>query len=209
MDLTTRLVLPTAIVVLCSVSSTVLAGDRPRNLIPNGGFEQGTKGWSWAKKGEGRLGPGFLDRETPFEGLLSYAMTLPGAEGGRSLMITADNIDPTKNYELRLALRGTDLPEESVRVRLLQWGTAKSGKADPLGWIWRPGQRGVYQLIVTGGTFDWTVHRVHIHGKDQNLMSSTKRLTLYIECTGIGQGQLGVDRAWLAPVMESGRPATG
>ena len=182
---------------LVLAASACFAADEPLNLIPNGGFEDGVKAWSWGQW-RGLPEPGFLDKETPYKGQACYTMGLAGTEGERMLYSSVEGIDPTKDYELSIALRGKGLAENSVSINLLQWGTEKSEKIKPQGWVWVPARRGHMDLITTGGTFDWKEFRVHIYR--QGIKASTKRVTLYIRRASISKGELGVDEACLIQV---------
>jgi len=188
---------------MCLVGTVGSGADQSGNLIANGGFEGGSGGWSW---GQGIPEPGFVDREEPYKGEASYVMGLTGADGGRRMMTTVQ-IDPAMDYEFSLTLRGSDLPEGSIQIALLEWGTEKGEKLSPQGWVWVPGRRGARNLIVAGGTFDWKQFNVHIYR--QGIKPSTKRVTLYIDRTSIGQGELGIDDVCLIPVepIEYKKPA--
>jgi len=167
------------------------------NLIRNGGFEQGSEGWGWGQW-KGLPEPGFVDRDNPHEGQASYTMTLAGMAGERLLNVSVADIDPTRDYELRLALRGKGLPEASASVCLLQWGAEKGEKVKPQGWVLLPGRPDDSSLITAGGAFDWREFRVHLYR--QGIKPSTKRLTLYIRNSSIGKGELGVDDVSLRAV---------
>ncbi len=180
----------TALLWLGFVGAAVLAEGQPRNLIANGGFEQGTKGWSWPSR-KGQLEPGFLNRETPYKGLASYTLGRPGARGGGYIYTAARNIDPSKDYELSLVLRGKGLPKNSVSVELLQWGVEKGEKTQPQGWVCLPSRPGVKELITVGGAFDWKEFTVRIPA--QSIKPTTKWLMLLIRKNAIGQGELGID----------------
>ena len=180
-----------------------IGADRPENLIVNGGFEEGSEGWRW---GEGLPQPGFVDRDEPWKGKASFVMGLTGVEGTRRMMTTAP-IDPAKDYELNFALRGRDLPEGSVEIALLQWGTEKGETESPQGWVWVPDRRWARNVIETGGSFDWKEFRVHIYR--EGIKPTTKRVTLYIDRTAVGQGELAIDEVSLVPVepVEYRKPA--
>jgi len=184
------------VVLLVLIGAVSPAGEPPVNLIPNGGFEDGTNGWSWGQW-KGLPEPGFLDKEVPYKGKASYTMSLAGIEGQRS-MVTSASIDPTKDYELSFALRGKGLPERSVAVALLQWGTEKGEKARPQGWVWLPGLRHAKDLLVLGGTFEWRETTIHLYR--QGIKPTTKRLTLYIQHNAIGEGELSIDEVSLVAV---------
>ncbi|MDP6505185.1 MAG: hypothetical protein QF886_16300, partial [Planctomycetota bacterium] len=194
-----------AIVSMSFACAAALAEDQPANLISNGGFEDGARGWNWGQW-KGLPEPGFADRDDPYKGKASYTMGLTGVEGER-LLYSYTDIDPAKDYELSVVLRGKDLPKQSVSVSLLQWGTEKGGKLKVQGWVSLAGQPDVWKFITTGGTFDWRRFKVHIYR--QTIKPSTKRLTLYIRNTSIGQGELGIDEVSLIPVepVEYRKPA--
>ena len=200
-----RLTCLATIVLIGFVDAVVLAEDRAENLISNGGFEDGATGWNWGQA-RGLPEPGFVDRDDPYKGKASYTMGLTGVEGERMLYIYT-NIDPTKDYELSVVLRGKDLPKQGVSINLLQWGTATSEKPKVQGWVCLAGRSGVWQLITAGGTFDWQQFKVHIYR--HTIKPSTKRLALYIRHSSIGQGELGIDEVSLIPVepVEYKKPA--
>ncbi|MBT3381785.1 MAG: hypothetical protein HN742_05560 [Lentisphaerae bacterium] len=160
------------------------------NLLPNGGFEDGIEAWAWGQW-KGLPEPGYLDTEAPYRGKASYTMTLAGVEGERMLYATIGDIDPDADYELTLALRGRDLSADGVGVALLQWGTEKSDKPRPQGWITWPDRPAEGELMTTGGTFPWTPTKIHIY--KQSIKLTTTRLALYIRHKNVGTGELSID----------------
>ncbi len=194
-----------AIVLMSFAGAAAFAEDQPQNLISNGGFEDGARGWNWGQW-KGFPEPGFADRDDPYEGKASYTMGLTGVEGER-LLYSYTNIDPAKDHELSVVMRGKGLLKQSVSVSLLQWGTEKGEKLKVQGWVSLAGQPDVWKFITTGGTFGWRPFKVHIYR--QTIKSSTKRLTLYIRNASIGQGELGIDEVSLIPVepVEYRKPA--
>lgn len=167
------------------------------NLVTNGGFEQGAEGWRWGQW-KGLPEPGYVDQDAPYAGEACYTMTLAGIAGERLLYTTVPNIDPASDYELSFVLRGTGLPENSIGVSLLQWGTEKSEKVKPQGWVTVPDRPSAMNLFTTGGTFKWRFCNVHVY--QQGIKPSTKRLTLYIRHSAIGTGELGIDDVALVAV---------
>ncbi len=163
-------------------------------------------GWAW-EQWKGLIEPGQLDRQTSYKGLASYTMALPGHEGERSIM-TSGQIDPTSDYELSFVLRGKNLPKDSIRISLLQWGTRKGKKVSPQGWAFHPARKGVETLFRTGGTFEWMEFKVHVY--KESLLPSTKKLMLFIKNKGVGVGELGIDEVRLIAVdpIEYKKPET-
>lgn len=194
----TRIALSIAMLVEISLAGVNgFAACQAQDMVVNGGFEAGTEGWSWGQW-KGLPEPGFVDKDAPHEGKASYTMTMAGMEGGRSLYASLSNIDPARDYELSLALRAKGLPENSVGISFLQWGTENSKRVRPQGWVCLPGSPTTRELIVVGGAFGWQEFKVHIYR--QSIKPTTKRLTLYIEHTSIGQGELSIDAVALIPV---------
>ncbi|NOY82854.1 MAG: hypothetical protein GXP31_17795 [Kiritimatiellaeota bacterium] len=190
-------------------AAVLAAAGRPRNLIANGGFEKGTTGWSWPAR-KGQTEPGFLNKETPYQGLVSYTLSLPGAAGGGYVYTGVPKIDPAKDYELSLVLRGKGLPKNSVSVELLQWGAARGEKPQPQGWVCLPSRPGVNELITAGGTFDWKKFAVRIPA--QSIRSSTKWLVLFIRKNPLGRGKLGIDEVSMVavdPILGGGKTPAG
>ena len=192
-----RLALVALVVPLGIGVETTHAESQAKNLIANGGFEEGTEGWSWGEW-KGLPEPGFLDTNAPFKGRASYVISMAGIEGSRFLAYSVKHITPTNDYELSLALRGNGLPQNCIGISLLQWGTEKGKKVRPQGWITLPGRGGVRELLVVGGTFGWKKFKVHIYR--QGIKPTTNKLTLFIEHTAIGQGELSIDEVSLMPV---------
>ena len=193
-------------VFLACTSPFGVAADAAANLIRNGGFEDGSEGWSWGQW-KGLPEPGYVDRDAPHSGAASYVMSLAGTEGERMIYTSVSDIDHESDYELELFLRGRDLETGAASVNLLQWGTEQSTEVKPQGWVTMPERPGDMRLIAVGGTFDWRRSSVHIHR--QSIKASTKRLTLYIRHASIGRGELGIDDVSLVSVVpaEYRRPA--
>ena len=171
-------------------------GAEPGNLIVNGGFEDGIKGWSYGQW-KGTPQPGFIDETGAFEGKACFVMGLAGVEESRFLCIHAD-IDPTNDFVLSFALRGVDLPQDSVAISLLEWGTEKSSTVSPQGYVWLPSNRYAKDLIRTCGTFGWKRYELHIYR--QGIKPTTKRVTLYFTRNTLSDGELCIDDVSLVPV---------
>lgn len=176
-----------------TISLTAWA-DTNENLLSNGGFEDGLQGWMWEQWNQ-KPQPGFLDRKNAYEGLSSFSITLPDAkETSRTLAISTNTLDPTKNYELKIALSCQDVPQDAVAIRVLQIGTEKNGpngKARAQGWINLPPNSGKSNLITTGGTHDWQMFSVYIPA--EAIKPSTTRLTIFIVDHAIRTGVVGID----------------
>ena len=184
-------------VTLAPMSFTaVLDATEPANLVTNGGFENGIDGWSYGQwKGDPQ--PGFIDDADVVEGKACFVMGLAGVDDSRTLSTSTD-IDPAKDYELRFALRGVDLPPDSVGIALLQWGTESGKKVSPQGWVWLPGRRHAKDILTTGGTFDWKRFELHIYR--QGIKPTTKRVSIYFTRSSLSQGELAIDDVSLVPV---------
>ena len=164
------------------------------NLIPNGGFEEGTKGWYW-EQWRGKKEPGYLDRKNAYKGQCCYRMVVPGQFGERRINTGASPIKPGYDYEFSLALSCTGVPKNTATIRILQWGTEKTREVKPQGWVTtRPGN-GKAELIKTGGTHDWKEFKVRIPAA--SIKASTKKLSVYINRREVGLGLLGIDEVAL------------
>ena len=183
-----------AVLGLCATD--IQGAERLDNTIVNGGFENGIEGWNYGQW-QGLPQPGFIDQTDAYEGQACFVMGLAGVKETRALIATAA-IDPTKDYELGLALRGVDLPDDSVWIALLQWGTEKGKKESPQGWVWVPGRRYAKDLITTGGTFPWKRFDLHIYR--QGIKPTTKRVCVYIGRNSLDEGELAIDDVSLIPV---------
>lgn len=113
------------------------------NIITNGGFENGARGW-WG----GGLKTGGVAETNP-------------AEGAKSLKITGNFVCQDKipviggqTYAISMQIRSEDAPEGSIYVQL-------SFRGEGIGPGWhgparvKLGDRTEKALFVTGGTHDW------------------------------------------------------
>ena len=187
--------LPRLLAALLSVLS-LGAFAQPRTALVNGGFEEGTEGWSWEQY-RGRPEPGGVQREGAFEGAACYRLGLPGGEGTRFIAGGGILAIPGADYRFELALRCQDMPADTAVVRILQWGTEKTETVEPQGWITLPTAANG-DLVVEGGTQPW--RRIGFDIPAARIKRDTVRLSVYIYHREVGLGNLFVDAVALHPV---------
>ena len=179
----------TALVFL--ILNTFCTAEENGNLVTNGGFENGVKGWGW-EQWRGRVEPGHLDNADTHNGRSCYRMTLPGEPGMRFINVSARNIDPGSDYEFSIALCCDNMPENAAIVRILQYGEGAQG------WVEAVPGSGVSELVTTGGTHDWKEFGVRIPAK--SIKPDTNRFSIFIYHELAGVGVLGVDDVSLTHV---------
>ena len=180
-----------AIAFVFLIFTTLCAAAENGNLVTNGGFEDGSKGWGW-EQWRGKMEPGYLDDADIHNGKSCYRLTLPGEPGMRFISISARNINSKSDYEFGIALSCINVPEDAAIVRILQYETK------PQGWVEIPPGSGVSELVVTGGTHDWKEFRIRIPSK--SIKPSTNRFSIYIYHELAGVGVLGIDDVSLTQV---------
>ena len=116
--ITTSIFATLLLLCLSLVLSTARAQQEPAapNMIPNGGFESGAKGWQY-HQWQGKDVPGQFDKEDKHEGTQSFKFTDPAGQGGR-YMATEVKLpaDVEQDYTLTFALKLQDVPEGAARV---------------------------------------------------------------------------------------------
>src|SRR5690606_15266279 len=121
--------------------------------IPNGGFENGEKGWQdhqWS----GKAVAGTVDREDKFEGTQPFKFNDAG--GGNRYMATDVKLpaDVQQDYVLSFALKLQDVPEGAARVAI---------GIDGKGWL--DAAKGKSESVKVGGTADWKEYTIAIPAK--------------------------------------------
>jgi hypothetical protein len=154
------------------------------NLLGNGGFEDGEAAWMW-EQWDARPLPGFVDRDQMVEGLASFAMSLPDGQGTRYMAAEATGVDPTRPHVLSFQLKTRDVPPGAVRARLQIPGR---------GWL--PGIQQRPELVVTGGTQDWTQYVFPITAEQ---LGNADKLTVFFYHDAIDRGTLSIDDVVIRP----------
>jgi len=172
---------------------------RGADLIENGGFENGSKGWHW-EDWKGKKEPGELERSKVFSGSYSYKMGLSG-DADNLLYCKASLPERGKACKLSVKLKGEGLKDGDVRIRLLPFAPDEGGKGKPLNWIMNPPGSGVVDLISAGGTFDWTSFEAIIPAA--SFPQEAANMLLFVMRANNGEGLLFVDDVKLESVEQS------
>ncbi len=173
-------------------------------LLPNGDFSKGLDGWSW-EQWKGLAVPGALETAEKFRGKPFFKMALPGDTGGRFFKSPAIPADPSSDCVLKISFRCKDLPQNAVKVRVLQSGRPELGSPEPppsYGWVAVPGSSSG-ELLSIGGSFDWKEFQVAIPGS--SLAFEAKDLFIYVQHGMVGVGELDI----AAVSFETVAPAKG
>ena len=149
------------------------------NLLTNGGFEDGMKGWGYEQWSNLPL-PGVIDTTDKREGNSSFKMGLPGVEGGRWIAQEIPIKEAGHYYVLSFALKLKGVPEASARVRL---------GIEDRGFI------NYGDIVRTGGTRDWRTYKFVITDKE---VGDSKKMGLFIYDDNMGKGTIGIDAVSLA-----------
>ncbi len=157
---------------------SVAAAQSGPNLLANGDFEAGP----WGAEADARASQ--VDLLVSHGGAQSGRIDArPDAE--RYVYGAAATVDPAHSYLLTawIRCRGLEAPD-AVHLRVLQWDAQK-----PLGWVWNLSiGEGVKELIVSGGTRNWTRYAAVLRGLDP----ATTRLVPFL-AIGPGRGTAWVD----------------
>lgn len=161
------------------------------NLIVNGDFEQGIRGWGWETWRE-KKEPGEIERANPYSGKLAYRMFREG-DNANSLLQQIHKFDASQNYTLSLMVKSEGALNNDVKVKILCNGMA-DGKSKTLGWAQNPSGSGVVDLIVTGGTHDWK--KISVKLNSSCFRVGTQSVYLFIQ-----RGENGSGSVWLDDIM--------
>ena len=156
---------------------TTTTTDAPKtgpNLLNNGGFEGGISGWGY-EEWINRPLPGLIDHADKLEGHSSFKMGLPGTPGGRWIAQEVQIEKPGLDYVFSIALKVTDVPAGSARVRIGVEGRGFLNYGD---------------LVKIGGTQDWKTYKVPVTAKD---ILDSKKLTIFVYDDTMDQGTVGID----------------
>ncbi len=168
--------------------------DNTDNLVENGGFENGEKGWMW-QQWNGRPLPGVIDRQDRVRGEASFKMGLPGESGGRWISKEIKLPTPRQNYILSFWLKPTDIPDSAAYVRLgidgKGWYGSSSGKPD---------------LARVAGTSEWKQYTIPLPA-DQ--VGDAGKMTIFFYHDKVGQGTLGIDALSLKVATDKDLRAAG
>lgn len=157
-------------------------------LLPNGTFEQRFKEWrypDWAGKPE----PGQIVADTVYGGNFAYRM---GREGDKQNDLYAGfRPEPGKSVQVSMMLKGENLGENDVEIRILRSVRGEDGKSKVLGWANNPAGSGVNLLAKAGGSFDWKEVRFVIDGRE--FPENVTQCSLYFKRADNGKGFLWID----------------
>ena len=173
------------------------------NLVPNGGFETGVEKWAWSQW-RGLPAPGGLDTENAFKGQACYRLSLPGEARERFINSHTFAVPEKRNFEFSITLACENVPKNALTVQILQWGTEKTEKPHPQGWVCVPANHGDGDVVKTGGTHPWKTFTVKIPAAV--IKPSTKKLSVYIRHKAAGIGVAWADAVSLI-ATGAGAPA--
>ncbi|MEX0776736.1 MAG: sugar-binding protein [Phycisphaeraceae bacterium] len=156
------------------------AKEAATNLVTNGGFEQGEKGWMW-QQWKGKPLPGYIDKDDMHEGLASFKLHQDPREGVDTTLYMGKEarVETGKDYVLTFALKTKDVPQGAARVSVL---------LDKGGWLGK--QSGNVNRVKTGGTQDWRVYTINIPA---GAVGEAQKLTIFFYHDKPSAGEVGID----------------
>ncbi len=165
--------------------------DPPKtNLVVNGSFEQGIKSWGY-RQWDGLPVPGHVAKENAFAGDNCFVLTEPGTVEPRFIRSNHFTVNLKENYIINVTLALQDIPKNSIKIRVLQYGIPVNNKAPVLGWA-RPVNKNVYELLPDiHGTADWKTYSIKIPGK--SLDGRTQKISIFIMHEKPSIGELKID----------------
>ena len=146
----------------------------PKNLLKNGGFEDGIIGWC-----EGQNG--IIDVEVMHSGLKS--IRLEGCRDKDLYVATGTTVSSDKHYRGSVYIKTENvLPKEAVFINVQPFSGGK-----PLSWYCQ--QPGVWKILRTGGTQDWTRYQFEVSG----LKEGTDNVLVYLRIENGASGTVWFD----------------
>lgn len=173
-----------------------LTASAASNIVQNGSFEEGIKGWGY-QGWKGMPCPGMLIEAKAFDGKKCFVLSEPGKMSPRFINSAVTPIEPGKDYVLKFALALKDVQAGSVNVRVLEYG-AKKGKHIPvLSWL-TPNGRGRIELLPdVKGTSGWKLYSIKLPAAGFN--PKTRNISIYFHHQKPGLGEIWIDAVKLIP----------
>ncbi|HBC88507.1 MAG TPA: hypothetical protein DCZ94_16285 [Lentisphaeria bacterium] len=158
-----------------------------KNMIVNGGFEDGMKGWGY-EQWNNKPVPGAIDKEEHADGASSFKMGMPVVEGGRWISQDVKIPEEGHGYLLSFSLKSKSLPSGAAYVRV-----GREGR----GWL--GSETGKTNVLSIGGTQAWKEFKVPVSAKE---MGDSRKLTIFFYHDKIAQGFLWIDGVSLRTASE-------